>query len=585
MKTTAATTLAATAALAALSVLQPFSPSALSASASPRTRTDYSIAGIVQPARSAAIADDAKSADADLAASIGSAQLLYTGDGSALRAVRDARNRLKLPTPVIVYMGGITTNPNTDIADLEKNYRSAIAMTPVAKLSGDIDATATRITLMRVDPAGDVIAVKASTADVSEKGSSTKFCFWLRIDDELMRVTAVDLARQRPIVSSEATGSTNRESKIENSLSITVERGFSNTTPAAHKAHARALSPVYLGSNTDLHAARHSNSWPGGPDELRYALDPRQPAAQKFKGNLITGFMREGYDGAWLDTFQPRPYNFCDAIGRKVTFFWDFKTAAPYTPATYLEAIKEYIRGVRAFTRAAVGHEPVLFANSASGSYTNGTKELFNHGDMRDLMDGYCFEDSYLRVDATRDKKSHGATQAAFHPITGDKWLVNVTNHADAASSGLRAYCMAGTAGYLAQFINRAQPNYAQLLRYAYASFLLTVTKERTTMFGWPMHVSENKNSLGIVPWPRVFFIGIGDPIQPNKIADLKLSGSPCYQRRFENGLVIVNPSREGAPPAAVTIPEGYIDAMTGKPAPTQLTLAAADAAILIRAR
>jgi hypothetical protein len=68
------------------------------------------------------------------------------------------------------------------------------------------------------------------------------------------------------------------------------------------------------------------------------------------------------------------------------------------------------------------------------------------------------------------------ASQATFEPITGPKWVTNLTNHADAASSGLRGYCMAGPAGYLAQLINPAQPNYAQLLRYSYGSFLLTVT-------------------------------------------------------------------------------------------------------------
>jgi len=389
-----------------------------------------------------------------------------------------------------------------------------------------------------------------------------------------MRVTAVDV------------GISTGNAVVVNPASwfVTVERAYASTVAAAHKSGALTLGPVYLGNRDQLDAARHSNSWPGGPDCLRYALDPRQPAAQKFKGNLITGFMREGYDGAWLDTFQPRPYNFCDALGRKIAFFWDFKTRKLYTHDTYLEAIKEYIRGLRSVARAATGREPVLFANSASGSYATGTKELFDHGATRDLLDGYCFEDSYLRVDATRDKKSHGAAQAAFRPITGAAWFSRLANHADAASAGLRAYCMAGPAGYLAQYINDAQPNYAQLLRYAYASFLLTVTKERTTMFGWPMHVSESKTSLGIVPWPRVFYAGLGDPLQPNDIAKLKLPDSPCYQRRFENALVIVNPSDAGAPPATVTIPAGYLDAMTNKPAPTSLTIPAADAAILLRA-
>ena len=98
-------------------------------------------------------------------------------------------------------------------------------------------------------------------------------------------------------------------------------RGFDGSQAAAHAAGARAFSPVYVGNRNQLGAARHSNSWPAGPDYLRYAVDPRTPAAAKFKAANVTRFMQEGYDGAWFDTFQPVPYNLCDALGRPVSCY------------------------------------------------------------------------------------------------------------------------------------------------------------------------------------------------------------------------------------------------------------------------
>ena len=551
---TRATTATTLLALALLPALQPFSPSALSAPAA--APSDYPIGAIIQPARGTSA-----SPAADTAAAIAATQVIYGNDGPQLRAVLNARNRLKNTTPTLVYTGGLTTNPGTDLPALERAYRSAIAMTPAARLAADIDATATQIPL--TDPTGGELPIKASTAPYSDSKDPSKFSFWIRIDDELMRVTAITPAKK----------------------SITVERAYAKTTPAPHAARARVFSPVYQGNREDIHAARHPNAWPGSTDDPRllYTLDPRSPDAQKFKATLVTDVMRQGYDGAWFDTFQIRPYNICDALGRKLDNFWDFKTGATYTKDTYIEAMKDYLRAIRALVRADTGREPIIYANNVTGTYKDGAKQLFNHDTERDLLDGYGFEDSYFKTQATRDKNPNN-TKATFAPLTGAKWLVNVTNHADAATSRLRALCMAGPAGKVAQHINPAQPNYAQLIRYAYASYLLTVTKDRTTMFGLPMLVS-GKDTAAITPWPRLLAAGIGAPLQENKIDTLKIPNTPCYQRRFENALVLVNPATEGKPPVTIPIPPGYLDAATGKPAPAQLPLPPADAAILIRAR
>lgn len=520
-------------------------------------QTAYPVSGIVTATGPLGkTSDTLRSDDAALATTISQPTLLYSSDTPALRAALKERNRLNIKTPIVVYMGGFTTNKD-DVLHIEKSHRSAVAMTPAAKLAHDIDAGTTEFIVN--DPTNGELAIKASTARASDIKDSSKFCFWIRIDDELMRVTSADAATGR----------------------VKVERAFDGSKAAPHSSSSVVLSPVYLGSRTDLNAARHTNSWPGGPDYLRYALNPREPASWRFKGALVAGVMKEGYDGAWFDTFQPYPYNLCDALGRKVTYFWDFKTKQTYTTEIYIDALKDYIRGVREVARKATGREPIVFANSATGSYMRGSKQLFNSGTTRDLLDGYCFEDSFIKVKATRAKGRSTAVTATFEAHAADNWRKRLANHADAASSGLYGICMAGPAGYLAAYFNPTQPGYEKQLAYSYASFLLTVTKERTTTFGLPLFVGPGDNRAAMLPWPRMLFVPVGDPVQANDLDALKVANSVCYRREFERALVYVNPGK-AAMKNALSVPAGYVDINTGSPV-TSVRLGATEAAILYR--
>jgi len=521
-----------------------------SSMAGAETAPTYALSGIVQgvPA-STSPSNPELTRLADAAAAT---RLLYSTDSPNLRATLKARNDAGMTTPpVIVYMGGFTTNGD-DVPRLERHHRDGIAMTPVANLATAIDESVTEFLVDNL--LGRELAIKASTASVSDAKDPTRFCFWIRLDDEFVKVTAVDASSRR----------------------ITVERGFAGTKAMPHQKGVPVLTPVYLGNRKQLDHARHTNSWPDGPDYLRYAVNPGQLSAAQFKADLVIRMMKAGYDGAWFDTFQPRPYNLCDALGRPVAYFWDFGTKRVYSIESYLAAIGTYVRNIRRIVLASTGRQPVLYANSASGTYAIGVKTLFNNATQHDLLDGYCFEDSYIRVEAKRAKSNGIAVKAAFVPITGEKWETNLINHADAASSGLSGICMAGPAGYLAAFLNAAQPDYEQLLRFSYGSYLLTVTAARSTSFGLPLLETDR----GAIAWPAMLFAPIGDPIQPNNITALKLADSPCYSREFEHGLVIVNPSSATAP--AVRVPQGYVDAITRQPVES-VTLASADAALLLR--
>jgi len=478
-------------------------------------------------------------------------QLIYTTDTPALRQVRDAKKQYGYPAPVICYMGGFTTNGN-GAADVEKNHRDAIAMIDVSALAEPIDDHADRITV-RLPKDGE-FPIKASTADVTIPSKIGTFCFWIRIDNELMKVLEADAT----------TGH------------LRVQRGF-ESKPAIHNAGAVVLTPVYLGNRDHPDAARSSNSWPGGRDELRYALDPAIPAAQRYKADRIAELMKSGYDGAWLDTFQPHMFNLCDALGRKITYFWNFDAARRYDWDTGIASLQKMIRGTRELVKDQTGRNPYVAANSVTGSYTEGGWKLMTASDCPNLLDAYCFEDSYLGAAARRTGR-RGTAQVEFD--IARRWQTNIENQRDCAQRKLHGLCMVGPAGYVAAYLNPSLPNYDRFMRFSWCSFLLTVTKDRSTSFGLPLLVTKLDNGkLGFLPLLPMMFAPIGDPADDQPVANLKSSGGQTYLRKFTNGLVAVNPSNREE---TVTIPEGYITFADEKPA-TTLKLQAGDAAILLK--
>lgn len=512
-------------------------------------------------------------------------RMAYYDDSAVLRAALEARQG-KTP-PLIAYMGGFTSNYE-DVVWLEVEHRRGVAMVDAAKLGANLDAEAREFTL--VEPRDGELAVKASTADRVNPSNNAEYCFWIRIDDELMKVLTVD----------EKTGR------------VTVERGFDGSKAVAHAAGAIVLSPVYLGNRANMNA-RASSAWPGNRGRIRYALNPSETAAQAYKARCIVEMMKLGYDGAWWDTFQPQPFNLCDALGRKIDFTWDFSAGQRYTFRTSLDALKVYTRQVRAFVRQQTGREPVLYGNSVSGTYARGSKELMNSPTVKDLLDGYCFEDSYLDPQPLRDlpaAKRQGfealerkperkvvsrrmartpadreppAPASRFERVIGEQWLRNVTGQADAARDQLHALCMVGAAGYLGGQFHAAQKDYDGMLKYSYASYLLTVTSDRSTSFGLPLLVQnlEGPGDPVAVPLPQILYAKIGEPKQTNDIAALKVRGSECYAREFTNGFVAVYPQETG-PETDIPVPAGLVDAVTGAPV-SSLRLKPGEGAVLVR--
>lgn len=479
-----------------------------------------------------------------------SARLVYNSDLDRLSILRDFRMITGVPS-IIVYMGGFTTNSG-GATKVEQDFRMATAMIDITTLAAPLDANSTYVRV--VLPADGELPIKPSTSDLTDPEIISKYCFWIRIDNELMQVLSVDTVKGW----------------------LQVKRGLDSRI-TTHPEGASVFTPVYVGNRSELGAIRHTNSWPGGPNYLRYALDPRSPAAQDYKASMISELINSGYDGVWLDTFQGyRPYNLCDALGRPVKHYYDFDTRCRYESDTYILALKDYIRGIRTRVLRDTGRDPILVANSVSTSYAFGSKSLFRTAADSTLLDGYCFEDSYLGIGAL----SKRGKLVPLVVVSNKIWVRNLTNQSDAANNGLNAYNMIAMAGYVAGNLNQRQPDYDRLIRFGYGSFLLTVTKERTTLFGLPLFLTEVKGKPALVAWPEIIFAPIGDPIDGTFNVDNKAAGGEYYQRRFTNGLVLVNP--QGAKSVSVKLPNGYMDWQTHKPV-VAVQLATGDAALFLR--
>jgi len=486
--------------------------------------------------------------------------------GGAISLVRDIARANNYGVKVVVYTGGFTIQKQYAPV-IEQKYRSAIAMSPLATLAVNIDGNTRTIKInMGEDPEWPFVA---STADVSTGKGDNKYCFWVRVGDEFMKVVA-----------------TNPKNK-----SITVQRGFDQTSAVSHSKGGRVFGPVYLGNRTTIgNNARHSNTWPGSPEGIRYALDPALPKMHEFKADFVIEKIKEGFAGIWWDTFQPFAYNLCDPLGRggygkdgKSLVYWDFNNNQPYTPENLLEAMKSQMIGVRKLTIQATGVNPYLTANNISKKYEF-MKSTIESGK---LLDGFCFEDSFIRPIAEmgsvqNGKSKRGNIKFEFRPIKQLDWEMKTGEMIQAARDGKETYSMIGPAGYVLSYFNPSQPNFESLQRYAWSSFLLTVEKSRTTMFGLPITFTKSKEGKWeIVPLADYFFYRISDPLESKTLKEYQVGQDPVWMRRFENGISVVS-RLDDDQQIEVKLPESYKNPQTGKKV-NSVTMSGTDGIVLVR--
>lgn len=508
-------------------------------------------------------------------------RMIFGGDTSSY-----VRNILPLAnpviTPVIPYMGGYTTNMAPDGNDAQSNaYAMGIAMVKVGTLKDAITSAGDSSFTVNVsieygnpiNPMGKIPIIPKAAVTTLQWGNSAKYDSWLRIGDELMQIQTVNY----------------NYSTTPNTATVTVQRGHFGTTAApSYPVGARVFTPVYLGDGTEDNP-RFAQAYPrnklddtnplNDDDQgiVRYAINPANAQARAFRAHVIRDYFINayGYDGAWWDTFNQQFYNMCDAVGNQVRPFeiWNFAVGRPYTKEEFVGELKEFTTAVR--SNLADKAPVTLYANTLASSYNltgeDGTEILPNiPDDVTNLLDGACFEDSFLKPDPD-DNTTY--VQIVDRPDDGeastndDPWTDNLKKMIDAADNNRSVICMAGPAGDAAKYFHDApsgETDYGKKLRFCYASYLMAVdeawggsTQDNPLSFGLPVLMHMEGDDAHVVPLHGMFSKLIGKPkfVQRNILAERRQGTTSVYKREFYNGFVAVYPWISTGPTVTIPLP------------------------------
>lgn len=444
----------------------------------------------------------------------------------------------------VSYINSSYTQTAAQVPEVEGNFRNALIMFPVARLSRAIGAKDSVFQLEKTpEHDHDEIALKGSTrkgntsSDGSGLRSTQSYVTWILIGDEFMRIEAFD----------NTTGT------------IRVARAFDGTAAAGHQQGALVFCPAYLGSQN------LTGAWPGGPGEhLRYGFDPGKPASGLWIAGLAKGKMEEGYDGVWLDIMSASSFNLCDALGRKVRA-WNFNTSGYYTPDEYREGQELKVSVIQKTIRDETGQYPFIVANNMTGNNfeagEGGLRKLLESTKIKPRpIDGYCIEGFAGGFFAKVDEGIVGGLE--FH--TGKTWEDNVRMLMKCAQQHLAAYPMSGKAGSKTLLIEPLGDERVAFEDFAYASYLLAVEADFETPFGIPAFYQDGGRRFAYLDPRYTWPIGApAETVAPEDLEKYQVDGHLSYLRKFENGIVLVNPTEEMDKP--MRLRGVYLDPRTGE--------------------
>ncbi|MAE71404.1 MAG: hypothetical protein CME06_13165 [Gemmatimonadetes bacterium] len=451
-------------------------------------------------------------------------RFVYRTDNELLKNVRRAIRRAKLDVRVLSYIGSNYTSGRRELRWVETpGHRDAVALVDVAVLTEPISTVdQTEISIRGEGP----LPIHASTTRQSDPHDPKRFDFWIRIDDELMRVVSVGPRRR----------------------TLSVERGL-DSPAAPHRAGATVLAPCYHGDRREggLLQKRRRNGYPDAPSSggsryaLSYALDPTAPEAIELLARRVGGHLRRGNDGVWIDNFKPAPNWMCNALGEKSSHPWNHAEGRRFTDAELTDALLDLLGVLRAKASHELGRSPYFAANGVAGIYDQPAGiRLFRSVDDPRGLDAFAFEDAFIKP--LPFDRAEGRVEFRANAIK--RYSSRVTALQDAARRALPAVAMTTAAGALGAFFTPELTNYAALDRFGWCSFLLTVAKQRTTYFGRPVVFRANGNVLFIPPLGEHYFLDIGNPREERPLDDY-LVERDCYAREFDNAVVLVNTGSE----------------------------------------
>lgn len=453
----------------------------------------------------------------------------------------------------------------TEANDLEHNAPLAIGYfwpgnhtndtsTGGSTLNTTLDATDT--TFIVSAPVSKPYGVPATWPFINSKDSNNNgysqstadYIYWVRIDKEIMQITATPTASG-------------------NTINLTVKRGIWGTIAVSHAAGSKVFVPSYIGVS-------EFNGTPSRNDPntvLRYTLKFWNPEGYRWQADRILKTLGDGksvaeggklvqYDTVWLDVSSCNQYNIGDYNANNIQV-WDDLNNTRMTAANWGKYQSWKLRGQNnagGGLRDLVKHaNPAVTVKFIGNSLLKPSGDTCNETLLSQVYDGGSLE-GWLKGD-------FAAQMGLSLDIQRNNW------------PGL--YWVRYENGYGGEVPN-AKPTAHK--RFTYGSYLLSYNRAATRpQFGM---------SWGYTKPDDLFLYNFGSALQPtNTLADTAIAGkSGLYMREYSNGIVVVNAGDNTAtydlPHAMYRISgdnESAVD-MTPQPVSGAITVSPKDAVFLM---
>ncbi|MBK1879308.1 hypothetical protein [Pelagicoccus mobilis] len=376
---------------------------------------------------------------------------------------------------------------------------------------------------------------------------------WLRVEDEWMRITS-------------ATGK-----------QVTVERAWDNSTASAHSKGASILAPV-VGSKTKIRngklALRHDTA-----SRLRW----QEVLEEALKHN------RENDAATWIDILMGNFASYTlggETVPMNSGRQWNFQTWSPYSEDDLAEETEKAITWIQNRYRDVTGEWPTIWANNMEFPQSPDSPRLQMLLPSEHLprpLDGFAMENMYAHWGYG------GGSGKNFMWVPEDEWIEHLQSLMLMGELKVNARPLMFDGGIdNLKFARLPHNERERLINYGYASYLMGVKVEPdgsiyTKLGSCPIAMIDDKPQLHIYD---CFTWDIGHPIETRLSSDAlgyRIPNSSVFIRRFENGIVLVNPSAEQSNPIQLPDTEKtLIDPTIKTPASTTLSLGPRTGKILL---
>jgi hypothetical protein len=477
-------------------------------------------------------------------------------------------------------------------------------------LASGISSTATSIVISLADTrftAPTFPASAATSGDIST--SCSDFVSWIRLDSELIKVTAV--------------------SAVDNATkaySVSVIRGFSNTAPASHSAGAVVLAPAY---NSNMPPASAACAARGGGAAIDYQVNPvglGRTSVTMLVNQTIESVLQLNYSGVWFDCWAASAFQAVTGSGERLSTsdtpgdpnsLWDVSASPPvqFTPQMYHKGEAQRLAAVQEAVKPTLGtanKDYFIYANNLQANkYTDS-----GGGDARFLMQDQVVpawpgNDTLVSYEplAGYSNEAYGLYEVGdchfavvYHQDLGTI-ISNMLMLSNLSYQGLASMPMVAQAGCKSPALERISFDGRDLYeQFSYGVYLLAVSRSlaagETTSFGLPVLYWRNTTAPnGTVTTTKFAHVherysyGLGEPEWPTapvtNASQWQLwpaSHGQLLGRRFSNGLVILNPA-EASPAMGVALNETLLDPDNGWAPTNSVDVVNGTAKILLRSK